>query len=83
MAYKSKKRFGYRPYLSKKSEIIRIPFGKYQGRTFDQIPKYYLEWLLEQDICKPNHKSEIIRVLNNWKKQKEFYKPKKTRYNNE
>lgn len=27
-----------------------IPFGKYKGDNLGDIPNYYLEWLLDQDI---------------------------------
>lgn len=31
--------------LSQKQEITRMPFGKYQGKNLNEVPKDYAEWL--------------------------------------
>ena len=33
--------------LSKKSEIVRMPFGKHAGKALSEIPKDYVKWLGE------------------------------------
>ncbi len=27
----------------------KMPFGKYKGQDIEDCPKYYLQWLLDQD----------------------------------
>src|SRR5262245_6921083 len=31
----------------------RIPFGKYRGKTFDELPIGYVKWLLTVDFVEP------------------------------
>jgi DNA polymerase-3 subunit epsilon len=33
--------------LSKKAEIVRMPFGKHAGKPLSEIPKEYVKWLGE------------------------------------
>lgn len=32
-------------------EMFVMPFGKHQGKTFDELPPSYLLWLVDQDFC--------------------------------
>ena len=42
--------------------IEYMPFGKYSGRHLSDIPRSYLEWLLEQDWLK---KEDLIEAIEN------------------
>lgn len=44
---------GKAPGQAKTKVIAKMPFGKYAGEMFCDIPKDYLQWLLKQDIQKP------------------------------
>lgn len=51
-----------------KDTVIRLKFGKYRGRSIENIPKSYLVWLMENTtdaLCEAT-KQEIRRVLNKW-----------------
>jgi hypothetical protein len=49
----------YREYLEKEAPFeereLRMPWGKHQGKTIEEIPSGYLKWLAENcdqdDIC--------------------------------
>jgi len=38
---------------TRKSEKMRIPFGKYRGAFINQLPTEYLEWLTTIDVREP------------------------------
>lgn len=43
-------------------------FGKFKGKTFEQTPKWYQEWLLKQDwFNKPQDQAKPLhKQLNGW-----------------
>lgn len=45
------------------SELIRMPFGKYKGQDFSDIPVAYLDWLIGQDWLKDDLKKAITAHL--------------------
>lgn len=32
-------------------EMFIMPWGKHQGKTFNQLPAHYLLWLVDEDFC--------------------------------
>jgi hypothetical protein len=40
-----------------------MPWGKYQGKTFEEIPQSYLEWLLTLNDLKPWLKKKVEEYL--------------------
>lgn len=55
-------------------QVLRMRFGEYEGRTFEQIPKQYLQSLLQDNqiddryILNKSEKNKIRNVLDNWNK---------------
>jgi hypothetical protein len=41
-----------------------MPFGKYQGKHFDEIPPSYFDWLLDQEWLSDRLRKEIEDYLN-------------------
>ena len=40
-----------------------ISFGKYSGESLDDIPRNYLEWLLEQDFMYKKDKENLLEAI--------------------
>jgi hypothetical protein len=41
------------PRTAKAKGMQTLPFGKYKGELFCDVPADYLQWLLKQDITEP------------------------------
>ena len=40
-----------------------MPWGKYVGESIDDVPRSYLEWLLEQKWMEESKHSELCTVI--------------------
>ena len=49
-----------------------MPFGKYKGRAFPNIPSQYLKWLLELEYISQEIKDEAMTVIMQREKFIEF-----------
>jgi uncharacterized protein (DUF3820 family) len=52
--------------FARRSSSKTLNFGKYKGKTLDQIHQIdpaYLKWVARQDWCFPEIKAEITKVL--------------------
>ena len=52
--------------LQKKEKIVRMPFGKHQGKPLKEVPKNYITWLLSNGAFdKPENnmlKEELVSL---------------------
>lgn len=51
-----------------KQHVIRLRFGKYNGRAIENVPASYLKWCLENvdGSLEESTRMEIRRVLRKW-----------------
>lgn len=42
--------------------LFTIPFGKYEGQDIEDIPDFYLEWLLDQMWFAQNYPEEANAI---------------------
>jgi len=53
-------------FTYKREPITSLLFGKYRGKTLDEIKQFdqkYLEWLIKQSFCREDLKEAINKVL--------------------
>ncbi len=48
-----------------------MPFGKFKGKTVDELPNSYLNWLLEQDWFEKNFEDlyEVVEAEAAWREE--------------
>tara|TARA_R100000697_G_scaffold121508_1_gene148747 strand:+ start:2335 stop:2601 length:267 start_codon:yes stop_codon:yes gene_type:complete len=57
-----KKFLGYAPQ-ELPFDTAKLYFGKYKDKLVKEVPHDYLNWLIQQDWCKPNLKELINKIL--------------------
>jgi len=54
-----------------------IPFGKYKGMEIEDVPNYYLQWILDEDIAKEkscyNYLLKPVEEELNYRKQFDIF----------
>lgn len=55
---------------NKKKSVLRMRFGQYEGRCFDQIPKSDLLLILNDSQITEQERIRINEILKHWDKQK-------------
>ena len=49
--------------LSKSAPVTRMPFGKHQGKSLQEVPKSYIRWLAESGAFDKPGNSELKKSL--------------------
>ena len=59
-------------YINKtKTDIMKLRFGKYKGKQFENTPKSYQDWLLKQDWFKAPKKEQSLSGWDGYSKRGE------------
>ena len=49
--------------LYKKTDLSRMPFGKYQGQRLEEVPKNYVQWLAKNGAFDKNENKNLQEAL--------------------
>ncbi len=53
----------YRASYDPDKPLTHMPFGRFKGSQIQELPTYYLSWLLHQDATRPNLMTPVAKVL--------------------